>query len=180
MSLSNQGVMYDLYLLDSPQIGIYDDRISTRPLFGNYSAFLMADIGNWNDSKAELFQTGLIPAGTKTLSFATTREPIIQAVGLKPEDWHLSLFINGEKRSYFEVERDLEHVIWATDVSPMAGSVAEIRFSLDTSLPPGVDDAGVVVGLDEIGFSPTLIPEPSLMKILLLGLGAAAYIKRSR
>ena len=159
---------YNGLLLDFPQIGLYDqENLGPRslwdPIFGNYSASLMADVGSWASDKAELFQTGLIPAEARSIRFATTAEPLTQAIGLKPEDWSLSLLVNGMAVSYFPLETHTNYVLWGANISPQSGTVAEIRFSLHTTQPPlPAYDAGIALGLDGIEFSP--LPVPAILK----------------
>ena len=155
---------YNGIMLDYPQIGLYDQEsiLLPSPVFRNYSAFLMADIGSWESDKAELFQSGLIPAGSRSIRFATTAEPLLQAIGLKREDWSLSLLVDGMAVFYSPLETSTNHVLWGADISAKAGKVAEIRFSLHTCLRQGLDDAGIALGLDGIEFS--VLPLPPALK----------------
>lgn len=175
-TLETYGVSYNALFLDTPQVGFYDNKTGREPLFGNFSGILMADTVEWGDSKAELFQSGLIPEDAQTLRFATTRDPLFKATGLRPGDWSLSLMINGDSVSYRQVEETEAYIVWGADISSFAGAEAEVRFSLDTTWPSWAKDAAVAIGLDQIEFSPMAIPEPALVHLLLLGLGMA-YLK---
>lgn len=178
-TLAAFGVMYDMAFLDSPQIGVYDGLgYLPEPMFGDYSVFLMADVG-WMAPKAEIFQTGFILAESRSLRFATSPQPIIASQELRREDWSLSLLVNGVAVPYVALETTSAHIIWGADISSQAGQTAEIRFSLDTALTPDLREIGVAVGLDEIGFSPTAIPAPALVHLLLLAFGMA-YLNNTR
>src|SRR5262249_19135207 len=73
--------LYEVIPLYSAQIGIYDTN-AFPPIFGNFSVFLAADAGPDASDDADLFQTGLIPNDVKTIRFATTLHPLMQAIGL--------------------------------------------------------------------------------------------------
>src|SRR5262249_5037221 len=110
---------------------------------------------SWGSDKAELFQKGLIPLESRSLRFATTRDPLLKALGLRPEDWTLSLLLDNISVPYFALKSTTNYTLWGADISSLAGTISEIRFSLHTTQPSQVSDSGIAIGLDGIEFSPT-------------------------
>jgi hypothetical protein len=172
-------VIYNGVLLDSPQIGIWDANadpnfgVTCPPLFGAYSAYLMADAGPWPSPDAELAQTGTVPADARSIAFATTSYSLLPNPDLRPEYWQLDLLFNGQRLPYVKVMSQLDFTIWGADVSAYAGQTVELRFLLHTAYPPNSPppyDVGVAIGLDEILFSPVPIPEPGSVGLFVSGL----------
>jgi hypothetical protein len=170
-------VVYNALMLDSAQIGLWDTSVAAasglpQPLFGMFSAYLMADAGPWASSNAELAQTGLLPADALSLRFATTPGSLLPNPDLRPEYWQLRLFVDGQELPYVPLDSQANFVLWGADVSGFADQTVEIRFLLHTAYPPGSPppyDVGVAIGLDNILFSPVAIPEPVGTALLLVG-----------
>jgi len=115
-----------------------------------------------------LAQTGHIPPSATSLWFATSYGDLLPEFN-PPEHYALLVSINGVQIPYSAIGGGPNYVMWAADVSRFAGTVAELRFTLDSYLydgtPPG--DRGVMLALDGINFYP--IPEPRAF--VLAGIG---------
>jgi hypothetical protein len=127
-------------------------------LFGNSSAFLQESYG-FGSLVVELAQTGFVPADAKSIHFYTSRDPFIPSPNspLHAEDYDFSFKLNGQKVVVSPIAVDPIAVLWAGDVSKVAGTVGEIRWSLlrtdAANRPPGVTPVAATVLLDNISFS---------------------------
>jgi hypothetical protein len=124
-------------------------------LFGDYCGVLAA--ASTFSGSAELAQTGLVPAYARSIHFYTSRQPFLASPNspLAPEDYDFAFKLNGQRVPVSPIAVDSTAVLWAGDVSQVAGTVAEIRWSL---LVPSRQypllPVGVSVSLDDISFSP--------------------------
>jgi hypothetical protein len=163
--------LYDNIFLDSTGIGIMDSSFHFLGgiIQGNYTAFLQAGLslfpGGGSDD-ASLSQTGLVPIGTKSLSFlAVTNGPF--AVSLGGTNLNLiSSPVAGQDYSLFQA-----------DVSAFAGKTAELTFTLFPEIPH-VNDTGLT--LDDIMFSPDAIPEPSTVDLVTVVVACLAFCRIAR
>lgn len=164
--------LYDNAALDSTVIGILDSNapavvttyISGSVIQGNYTAFLEAGVQLGSDSApadASLSQTGLVPGGTKSLSFlAFTNGPF--AVSLGGTSLNLiSSPVAGQNYSLFQA-----------DVSAFAGQTEELDFTVFADNP--YDNRIRSLVLDDILFSPDAIPEPSSLSLVVVGVACLA------
>jgi hypothetical protein len=64
------------------------------------------------------------------------------------------------------------YTIWGADISASAGTTSQLGFHVSASYPFAGADPHVIVGigLDDISFSPSTIPEPATPLILAAGL----------
>jgi hypothetical protein len=73
----------------------------------------------------ELAQTGSIPSDAKSIHFYTSLDPFILSPNslLRPEDYDFSFKLNGEKVPVSPIEVGPFAILWAGDVSKLAGTV---------------------------------------------------------
>jgi hypothetical protein len=104
-------------------------------------------VSGLNSGDASLFQTGLVPAGTKTLSFfADSYGPFSVSLG----GTNLNLIsspVAGQNYALYEA-----------DISAFAGQTAELQFTAFAQNP--YDNQIHWLSLDDILLSPDAIPEP--------------------
>jgi hypothetical protein len=157
---------YNATDLDQMTIGIYDSAgPAGHPVFGNYTAYIEADLGSIRQGYITLTQTGVIPSGAKSLRFDSTSYSSLAGVSAQ-----LSFNLNGTPVPSIPLDIEPTYVLWGADISVYAGSSAQIGFTVQAQYPfPGTSDPHVFVGvgLDNISFSAVAVPEPR-------GLGLAA------
>ncbi len=130
-----------------------------QPLAGQFSLGLVSGHFNRTDPSspwvsAFIEQEGMIPTGTKSLTMLATGD--------------FSVSINSQPVTMVALGNDL----YAGDVSDFEGQLASLRIlnsSSETQDP---------VFVDNLSFSPQLVPEPSTLT--LLGLGAVGLMLRKR
>ena len=167
-------VLYQTESLDWAALGLWHQ----PALFGNFSAFLQESFG-FGSLIVELAQRGFVPSDAKSIHFYTSRDPFIPSPNspLRPEDYDFSFKLNGQKFPVSPISVDPIAVLWAGDVSKVAGTAGEIRWSLlrtdAATRPPGVAPVGATVFLDNISFSPdpvlNVIARPLLDQSTFIG-----------
>lgn len=137
------------------------DSASTQwePLAGRFSLALVSGHFNRSDPgspwvNAFIEQEGIIPAGTRSFTMLATGD--------------FSVSINSQPVTMTSLGGNL----YAGNVSEFAGELASLRIMNDSS------DTQEPVLVDNLSFSPQLVPEPSTMA--LLGLGAVGLLLRNR
>lgn len=126
---------------------------------GGYSVLLQ---GGLTASAASISQTGLVPSTAKSLLFEA-----------RPGGGTLSVSLGGESLLLVEVGTGPNYVLYGADISAFAGQNEPLTFSAleDFSRPNDWN-------IDDIQFSPTVIPEPN--SVSLVALGAVAFGWRRR
>jgi hypothetical protein len=161
--------LYDSIFLDSTGIGIMDtnSHYFGGVIQGNYTAFLEAGSQLFTGSPADasLAQTGLVPVGTKSLSFfAESFGPF--SVSLGGTNLNLVSFpVAGQNYNLYEA-----------DISAFAGQTTELEFTLFSEEPSGLN----AMSLDDILFSPDAIPEPSSLILVLVGVACLVFWQAAR
>ena len=143
---------YDNIFLDGTAAGIMDSSFHGfgGRILGNYTAFLEAGLSSFPDSgsaDASLAQTGLVPSGTKSLSFfADSFGPF--SVSLGGSNLNLISFpVANQNYSLYEA-----------DTSSYAGQTAQLQFTVFAQTPYNAQLHWLT--LDSIQFSTQAIPEP--------------------
>ena len=93
-------------------------------------------------------QTGLVPTNAESLRFKASQP------GLTP----LSVSLGGQSLSYTAISSGPNYTLYGADISRFAGQTASLTF-----LSPSLDF------IDDIEFSPQVIPEPSSLALCLCG-----------
>ena len=177
-------VLYDVSFLDSTGIAILDANSSSfvlgaRVIQGNYSVLLEAGVqlgSSTIPADVSLSQTGLVPAGTKSLTFLAQPNDLPAAssftVSLGGVNLNLiSSAVTNETYSLYEA-----------DVSAFAGQTAELKFTLSAQNP--YTGQLHTLTLDDIQFSPNSIPgpipEPGALSLLAIGVVALGIWRLTR
>ncbi len=188
-------IVYNSVWLDGDSVGLYDATAvakpggyqfgAQRPLDGDYSAYLHAEYGGpiIGHYDATIGQTGLIPAGAKSVQFISSPDAVFNyQPGLPSGMWTFSVQLNGISEPCYRLSQTSQYAVWGADVSGAAGTLTDLRITLTTGLvplprpgPPDTD--GVIIGIDDISFSPNVVPEPTVLG-LFMGAGAAMMISR--
>jgi hypothetical protein len=182
---SDRPVYYNIHAMDQVAMGIFDSGgwpfPVSRPVFGNFTAFFNGDLGAMpSATSANIWQSGLVPANALSLQFVTTSYSSIPE--LSPT---LRLFINDTPVAYSQIGVVPNGILWGCNVGGVAGSIATLKFGVSESyaMPsgPSVPHYAFFVGLDEIAFSPTAIPEPGSLALCVAGWLSATWMStRSR
>jgi hypothetical protein len=161
--------------LDQITIGIYDyTGTSIIPsslylLVGKKTPYIESDLGSMHTGVLELYQSGLIPANATSLTFRTITYSSM--AGVLPQ---LVLKLNGASIPYLPTGSQGGFTTYAADVSSLANTVSELRFSVRSDYPfpnQSSPDIFTGLGLDAIAFS-TSVPEPSTGALLIAALVA--------
>lgn len=199
-SLGNESswVVYNSVALDYPTVGLYDSAAATpgpvgggyqwapaTPIAGGRSVYLHAEWWFGEHQDAAIAQTGVIPAEAKSIQFLTSPDYIFDyQAGLPRGDmWELYLGLNGVRTTYYKLEEQPNYIRWGADVSGLAGTLTELSFTLSTGitgLSTTAPTCGIIVGIDSISFSPSIVPEPSSVGLLAVGIGALMMPLRRR
>ncbi len=171
------GALSDTIALDATVIGIFDR--NTTPSYngsaviqGNYTAFLEAALSYRlppaGPANATLSQTGLVPIGTKSLSFlAEAYGPFQVSLGGVALNL-ISSPVPGQAYNLFQA-----------DISAFAGQTNELDFTVFAQNP--YNNSPNVLLLDDIQFSPQAIPEPTALGLIMMaatGLGLWRLVSR--
>jgi len=151
-----QSVGYDLVTLGSGAISVVDPlTIGVHaPLQGNYSALLMGAGPGFPGGPATISQTGLIPAGTRSLvvdMWWALAPPVVM--------------LDTQSITMVPAKSFPTYTLYAGDISSFAGKSATLSF---TAPPPAMGSPSFLE-LDNIIFSPAIVPEPSMTVLFLFG-----------
>jgi hypothetical protein len=159
---------YNAADLDQVTIGIYDTNANpfyAHPVFGNYTAYIEADLGSMTACSLDLYQTGLVPTDAQSVRFRTTSYSSLNGVSAQ-----FTLYMNGFPIPFAPITVQSNSVGWAADISPYANTLSELRFRFSASYPASPTHVFFAVGLDNINFTSLPAPEPSSTLQLCLGL----------
>jgi hypothetical protein len=158
--------VYDTYALGSANISILDSNFSA-PIQGNYTVLLQAGGVTDPDSGTNVFvdvslsQTGLVPLGTRSLTF-------LASLAFPSSPFTVSLGGTDLNLISFPVANQ-NYSLYEADVSAFAGQTAELTFTALTQKGHAQD---CWLSLDAIQFSSDPIPEPSGLSLLAIGVVA--------
>jgi hypothetical protein len=150
------GVWYDAQSLGGAAISVVDNKSSLRPpIQGNYDVLLSGG-GGFNDTSTTISQTGLVPSDTMSLQVTMQWShiaPVITLGGLTVNMVPLQTFAN--------------YTLYGGDISSFAGLVETLSFT-EPPPPSGMTPPSFLY-LDDIVFSPQVVPEPSIFALFALG-----------
>ena len=156
--------LYNNAALSTPSFILFGGASPGR-LDGNYTAALQAN-SMFVPTVTSLFQTGLVPNDSLSLRFFGTI-PNGLAGG------QLTVSLDGTPLSLSVLQNFGTYSLYAADVSPFAGHVAELKFQ-DAVPAQGVS----TFLLDNISFSPIGVPEPRTWALFALGSALFWYAAR--
>ncbi len=153
-------VAYDTISAGSAQITLVDNNVSDDlfpPLQGKYSALLDSALG----TTTTLSQTGLVPAGTESLTLDAFEQFSTFTVS-----------VNGQTVPLTALQTLTGYTEYGGDVSQWAGQ--DVTLSITENLPNGLPgQTPSWLELDNINFSTTSVPEPS--PLLLTGIASLMF-----
>jgi hypothetical protein len=165
----SQNVYFNTTDLDQITLGIYNSSNSSpsiHPVFGNYSAYIEADLGSVDNSQLSLAQSGLVPADAQSLRFRVMPYSSMSGVAAQ-----LSVVLGGQPLSLNVLSVQPTYQIMGADISPYANTLAQLRFDVNAAyFSLGGPNVLVGIGLDNITFSSTQIPEPSSVALFAAAL----------
>jgi hypothetical protein len=149
-------VWYDGISLGAAMISVIDTNApSFGPLRGRYSAFLFGGLyGVPTLASAGISQTGFVPAGTQSLlvDAYVAGAPFVVALG-------------GQKIDMIPLQSLPNYTSYGGDISSFAGQNVTLSFTE----PPATGVQPSMFELDNIVFSASPAPEPSIFNLLTLG-----------
>jgi len=161
-------VLHDGIFLDSAGISIFD----ANPSFlidGSYTVLLQSGNPLLGSSatnvNASISQTALVPVGTKSLTF------LARPIG------PFSVSLGGSNLTLISFPvANQNYSLYEADISTFAGLTEALTF---TALAQPIHANDGWLYLDDIQFSPTVIPEPSTMSILIVGVLGLFFWQRT-
>jgi hypothetical protein len=161
--------LYDGIPISGNSISIVDANVGFgfNPIVGNYSVFLCGGFtGHGTRYATQISQSALVPVGTKSIQFYAISYdlPVIVTLGSQAIDISpLQMFSN--------------YTLYGGDIpSSLAGQIETLSFTEPSQ--PYPYPSSTKFELDNIVFSPSSIPEPSILG--LLGLGGLAFFWHRR
>jgi hypothetical protein len=159
-------MLFDDMSLGAPSVDLLGagDVYSPAPIDGNYSVFLQ---GSGDGTSASISQTGLIPFGTQSLLFEAQGN-----YGSPPGP--LEVLIGTQSVPFSALGGGPNYTLYGADISAWAGETEQLTFSAVENIPQENNWE-----IDDISFSPTAVPEPSTLALVLTG-GVAFGARRFR
>ncbi len=136
---------------------------------GNFAAidgFSVALDGLPTEGTASISQTGLVPAGARSLQFKVGYDP---TVSYKPTD---IVSLGGQSLPLVMLSSGSAITLFGADISRFAGQTETLSFYST----PGI--GGGPFALDDIEFSPQIVPEPSVLALAALGFAALLVFRQ--
>ena len=140
-------ILYNTIFLSEASTSLQGPSSVEPILQGNYSVILYGSTGG-TPASAAIGQTGQIPAGTQSLLF--------YGAGIV----NLQVSFGGQNLSYTAVGTGPNYTIYGANVAAYAGETGQLLFDA----PP--NSGGEI---DNIQFSPSVIPEPATCALVLCG-----------
>jgi len=135
---------------------------------GNYTVFLQAF--NTGQGNVSLWQDGTIPANAQSLQFSAWQ--------YAPDNQTFSVSFAGNSLSPLAIGSGLSPsgqacTVYGVNIEAYAGNTGQLEFTAVGGQGPDW------IELDDITFSPTAVPEPSTLALILMG-GLALAVRRWR
>jgi hypothetical protein len=161
-------IAYNTVAIGSPMVSIHDSASSIfQPLQGSYAVALQHSVGG-TPSTAAIGRTGQLPLNTVSIIFSASGSLISSLSSLT----QLQVTFAGNAIPLIELGTVSGWSVLGGDLSVYAGQTGELCF---TALPT----YGAIT-LDNIQFSTSPIPEPSLVWLLLVGGGVLLSLRYPR
>lgn len=157
--LAPNDIVYNTTSLGSTSVSIYGAAGDYKPLEGEYSIGLYG--GGTMATGASISQTGFVPVDANSILFAA------QYSG--PPGGTLLVSLNDQNITFSSIYTGPNYTLYGGDISAFAGQVKQLRFTA----PEGGNNYWEI---DNIHFSPQVIPEPN--SCVLFAIGALAIAGR--
>jgi PEP-CTERM motif len=145
-------MLYNTITIGSPNVTIVSSAsVFPSPIDGIFGVFLQG--GDAPMPSAFVTQTGLIPVSAKSLLFKA------QADGMAPIN-SLVASLGGQNASFSVISTGPSYTLYGSDISTFAGLTEQLTFSVLEHYQWNLDD---------IQFSPSSVPEPSVFGLFALG-----------
>lgn len=163
--------VYNATAVSSSMVGVFGHNPprGPEPISGNYMGFIQAGYGG----DVALYQTGLIPVGSRSFVFRTAKG--MGSENFAPGIERFTVSLGGVPMPFYLLNETPTFKRWGTDVTSLAGSTAELRFSMASTYPNPISSP--VVFLDFLLFSEFPVPEPSTTSTLLGAIALVAFWK---
>lgn len=172
-------VMYNTPTLDTSSVGVFRSNSPFPEVLhvieGEFSAWVMGGYtyvppGTYIPTDTSIWQTGLVPANARSIMFKTS------------SDYRFAFVVSlgGQALSSVTLQVTPNYVLRAADVTPFAGRVEELKFTIYASRDGG---GGIGRTLDSIEFSPLVVPEPNAIGLFAFGtliLGMCGFRNRRK
>ena len=150
----NTTVEFNSLALDAPAVTLHgtNDPYGYQAIRGKYSILLQGGSQFVSSSSyAAIWQTGQIPANAQSLTY-----------------WGgaLQVTFNGQSLAAVPISVAASYTIWGMDISAYAGQTGQLMFTA-----PWQTSAM----LDNIQFSSSPVPEPSIMSLFICGISLICY-----
>jgi len=157
-TVSSPDLLYNGRILTSPWVSIHDlSDAENPPIEGRFSIMLQG--GNIPSGSAWIAQGLTIPSESRSLLFRGRDLSGPQ------------VFFEGQEIAYSPVETFPTYVLYGADVSHFAGTAGELRFEAHFQA------TGMI---DNLQFSPLVVPEPSIFALSVIGTAALLFHGRKR
>jgi hypothetical protein len=157
--VSQTDIFYNTQPLSNAGVCLFGTNGSYQPIQGSYFVILQ---GSYNPNpnaplytnSAAIGQTGLIPITAQSLVFwgnINVGGPILNNLGIT---------FNGQNIAFSTIGSGANYLIYSADISTFAGQSGQLLFNVPFNGN---------VGLDNIQFSSTPVPEPGVLALFALG-----------
>jgi hypothetical protein len=154
-------IFYNDIALSSYMVSIHDSSSPMHPISGLFSVYLQGGFGPFSGrGPAALAQIRTIPTDANSLLFSAS-----------PNISTMEVSFRGSLLPYYPIESRPSFTIYAADLSGLANQSGELRFSTPF---------GTSSWLDDISFSPIIVPEPAVITLAICGGLAVLYTARRR
>jgi hypothetical protein len=140
--------------INTPNPGVID---------GDYSVLLQSGFLNGiTPENASIAQEGMVPTGSESLQFKAWQFSLN----------NFSVSFNGNNLAPIELGTGANYILYGADISPYAGQTGSLEFTCDFT-----GTGASWLGLDDIAFSTSDVPEPTTLALIFLG-GATLASRR--
>jgi hypothetical protein len=151
--VAQSSILYNDATLGDAAVSLQGTSGNFPPLAGLYSVLLQATFFSSQINTAAIGQTGQIPAGTQSITFFANNS-------LSGAANNMQVTFNGSAISYFAIGSGSNYTIYGANISGLAGDSGQLLFTAFNN---------TYAEIDNIQFSPSAVPEPSVLGLSALG-----------
>jgi hypothetical protein len=165
-------VFYHGISIGASRIAVEDANFigSFQAISGNFSVLFQGGLEGdpLTPTDVTITQSGTVPALSQSLLFKTR--------GAIPEGW-LEVYFQNQLLPIQPVQSLANNInVYGCDISAFESQYGELKL---TGVAPTPFGLGAVL-IDDLEFSPTLVPEPSSVALFLLGTGLLVWHRRTK